>query len=320
MTRQDQDQLGKQYLAELLKLLGEVKTSKDVPSFTGHIDGYFVPDKTKKTEIPLELLSKIAAESCLIQVFRNAPSLVEIRNCKGKLYLIHGELLRSARREKKSLTEAELPLLWILTPTLSQSMKTSLGFKQKKEWGEGVYFQPEAEKVALVAIHQLPETTQETLWLRVLGKGGTQKRAIAELLKLKGYLPWVDNVLEILANWRVNVDMAQNIDSREKEELMMNLSPAYESWLEETLSKGRAEGLSEGRVEGKVEGLREGTMNLVQNLLAVKFGGVDEQLEKVINPMLNLPAEELSRLILTLNREELLTRFSDGNPDEVRDN
>ncbi len=92
---------------------------------------------------------------------------------------------------------------------------------------------------------------------------------------------------------------------------MMNLSPAYESWREETLS--------EGRVEGRVEGLREGTMNLVQNLLAVKFGAVDEQLEKVINPMLNLPAEELSRLILTLNREELLLRFGEGNADEVTD-
>ncbi len=298
----------------------------------------FVPDKekAKNTAIPLGLLSKIAAQLCLIEVFRNAPSLVEIRNCKLKLYLVHGELMRSARREKKSLTEAELPLLWILTPTLSQSMKTSLGLKQKEEWGEGVYFQPEAEKVAFVVIHQLPETTQETLWLRVLGKGGTQKRAIAELLKFKKDEPWVKNIFEILANWRVNVDRAQNIDSREKEELMMNLSPAYESWREETLTKGRVEGLREGRVEGKVEGLREGrveglregrveglregTMNLVQNLLAVKFGAVDEQLEKVINPMLNLPAEELSRLILTLNREELLTRFAEGNPDEVRDN
>ena len=330
MTRQHHDQLGKQYLAELLKLLGEVTTSKDVASETRQIDVYFVPDKekAKNTAIPLGLLSKIAAQLCLIEVFRNAPSLVEIRNCKLKLYLVHGELMRSARREKKSLTEADLPLLWILTPTLSQSMKTSLGVKQKKEWGEGVYFQPEGEKVALVVIHQLPETTQETLWLRVLGKGGTQKRAIAELLKFKKDEPWVKNIFEILANWRVNVDRAQNIDSREKEELMMNLSPAYESWLEETLTKGRAEGLREGkveglregRVEGKVEGLREGRMNLVQNLLAVKFGGVDEQLEKVINPMLDLPAEELSRLILTLNREELLTRFSEGNPDEVTDN
>ena len=96
---------------------------------------------------------------------------------------------------------------------------------------------------------------------------------------------------------------------------MMNLSPAYESWLEETLRKGRVE----GRVEGIREGIREGTMNLVQNLLAVKFGVVDEQLEKVINPMLDLPAEELSRLILTLSRSELLTRFGEGNVDEVTD-
>ena len=237
------------------------------------IDVYFVPDKTNKTAITLGLLSKIAAELCLI--------------------------------------EAELPLLWILTPTLSKSMKTSLGVKHLDEWGEGVYFQVEAEKVALVVIHQLPKTTQETLWLRILGRGGTQKRAIAELLKFKRDQPWVKNILEILANWRVNVEMTQNLDSREKEELMMNLSPAYESWLEETLRKGR--------VEGRIEGIREGTMNLVENLLAVKFGVVDEQLEKVINPMLDLPAEELSRLILTLSRSELLTRFGEGNVDDITD-
>ena len=105
-------------------------------SETRQIDVYFVPDKekAKNTAIPLGLLSKIAAQLCLIEVFRNAPSLVEIRNCKLKLYLVHGELLRSARRDNKSLTEAELPLLWILTPTLSQSIRTyaETGFLYEK--------------------------------------------------------------------------------------------------------------------------------------------------------------------------------------------
>ena len=303
MTRQHHDQLAKQYIVELLQFLGEVTTSKDVASEIRQIDVYFIPDQTKKTAIPLGLLSKIASEPCLIEVFRNAPTLAEIRNCKLKLYSLYGELMRTARREKKSLTEAELPLLWILTPTLSKSMKALLGLKLKKEWGEGVYFQPEGENVAILVIHQLPEKTQETLWLRILGRGGTQKRAIAELLKLKGDLPWVDNVLEIVANWRINVTMTQNLDSSEKEELMMNLSPAYFRWRENTLREGRREGKVEER------------MNLVQNLLAIKFGAVDEELEKVINPMLDLSAQELSRLILTLNREELLLRFGEGSTD-----
>ncbi len=42
-------------------------------------------------------------------------------------------------------------------------------------------------------------------------------------------------------------------------------------------------------------------MNLVRNLLALKFGAVDEQLEKGINPILDFPAIGLCYNVGNLN-------------------
>lgn len=167
-----------------------------------------------------------------------------------------------------------------------------MGAQQHDDWSEGVYFQPAGEKVALVAINQLPETYQ-TLWLRILGRGRTQKKAIEEVVKLEDSLPWVPNILEILANWRLNLQIRQNLDSSEQKELFMNLSPAYFRWREDTLQEGR--------------------QDMVENLLAVRFGVLDAPLKSAIPPMLKLPPSELSALLLTLSREEILARFNEGS-------
>jgi hypothetical protein len=63
---------------------------------------------------------------------------------------------------------------------------------------ECVYFLPELQKTALVAINQLPATT-ETLWLRLLGRDATQRQAVDELVALPERHPFRRNVLELLA-------------------------------------------------------------------------------------------------------------------------
>lgn len=77
----------------------------------------------------------------------------------------------------------------------------------------------------------------------------------------------------------------------------MNLSPAYLRWREETLQSGKQEGRQEGRQE------------VIENLLKARFGELDEQLSRVIEPLLQLPPEEFTPLLLNLEREELLNRF-----------
>ena len=207
MTRQSHDQFAKEYLEELLTPLGTIKKSEKVKSEVQEIDVWFEPFSAQIQEnLPLGLLGKMAKNQCLFDHFRNPPSEIEIRSCLLKLYAVYGDVVRKAKRENRNIAESELPILWILTPTFLSRMIAGLGANEiVEDWIEGVYFLPNILKTAIVVIHQLPEN-EDTLWLRVLGKGGTQKRAVEELTELPENNPFRENLLEILADWRKNLE------------------------------------------------------------------------------------------------------------------
>jgi hypothetical protein len=140
-------------------------------------------------------------------------------------------------------------------------------------------------------IHQLPEN-EDTLWLRVLGKGGTQKRAVEELTELPKNNPFRENLLEILADWRKNLELRDNL-SREEEEVIMNLSPAYLQQIEDWKQEER--------------------FSLITSLLEGRFGSLDAELSGVVAKIANIPISERTELLLSLgnlSREELLQRLS----------
>jgi len=174
-------------------------------------------------------------------------------------------------------------------------MITGLGATEiVEDWVKGVYFLPNILKTAIVVIHQLPEN-EDTLWLRVLGKGGTQKRAVEELTELPKNNPFRENLLEILADWRKNLELRDNL-SREEEEVIMNLSPAY----------------LQQREEWKQEGTLEGQLSLIASLLEGRFGTLDSELSSLVEKIAQLPISERTGLLLSLanlSREELLERL-----------
>ncbi|MEI6368737.1 MAG: hypothetical protein WCO49_03355 [Nostocales cyanobacterium ELA608] len=300
MTRQSHDQFAKEYLEELLTPLGTIKKSEKVKSEIQEIDVWFEPFSDQNQEnLPLGLLGKMAKTQCLIEPFRNLPSEIEIRSCLLKLYAVHGDVVRKAKRENRNIAESELPILWILTPTFSSRMIAGLGANEiVEDWVKGVYFLPNILKTAIVAIHQLP-VNEDTLWLRVLGKGGTQKRAVEELTELPENNPFRENLLEILADWRKNLELRDNL-SKEQEEVIMNLSPAYLQQIE----------------DWKQEGKQEGQLLLITSLLEGRFGSLDAELSGVVEKIANIPISERTRLLLSLgnlSREELLQRL--GNEE-----
>jgi hypothetical protein len=300
MTRQSHDQFAKEYLEELLTPLGTIKKSEKVKSEIQEIDVWFEPFSDQNQEnLPLGLLGKMAKTQCLIEPFRNLPSEIEIRSCLLKLYAVHGDVVRKAKRENRNIAESELPILWILTPTFSSRMIAGLGANEiVEDWVKGVYFLPNILKTAIVAIHQLP-VNEDTLWLRVLGKGGTQKRAVEELTELPENNPFRENLLEILADWRKNLELRDNL-SREEEEVIMNLSPAYLQQIE----------------DWKQEGKQEGQLLLITSLLEGRFGSLDAELSGLVEKIANIPISERTRLLLSLgnlSREELLQRL--GNEE-----
>ena len=307
MTRTPHDRFAKQYLEELLSLLGQVETSRDVASETRLIDVNFVPAPGPPPTNPqiLGVLGKMAATASLYEPFRNQPTRSEVLDCQAKLNSVINEQKRKARREKKSFPEAEWPLLWILSPSCSARLINGFGAKEDTtgKWPQGIYFLPEYLGSALVAIHKLP-VNQDTLWLRVLGKGKTQEQAIQELEALPMGHPLRQNLAELLTSWHVTIEVKDDV-TEEDRELLMKLSPVYLRWREDTLEQGRQEGRQEGIQEGQQDIKRQ----MIQSFFTVRFGSVDEELSAIVEPMLELPQDELTSLLLAASREQLLERF-----------
>jgi hypothetical protein len=182
MTRFVHDQFAKDLLEELLSPLGEVQPSRKIRAEVREVDLWFSP--SSQATIPsaaLGLLGRFALQPASFEPFRSAVSEHEICDCLLKLLELRGEMVRQAKREKIPLEMSSLPKLWILTPTASDRLLESFYARSDLDsWPCGVYFLGQALRTAIVAIHQLP-TTPETLWLRILGKGTVQQKAIDEL-------------------------------------------------------------------------------------------------------------------------------------------
>jgi hypothetical protein len=161
-----------------------------------------------------------------------------------------------------------------------------------EKWSRGVYFFQKCFRAAIVAVNELP-VTEETLWLRILGRGETQRTAIDELLALPESNQLRQNTLKLITNLRVIIVQQQETLTEDEQELIMNLSQAYQQWEETT----------------KLEGVQQGQRQVVENLLRFRFGSVDEELSRVVDSLLQLTPEEFTPLCLELSREELLARF-----------
>jgi hypothetical protein len=288
MTRFIHDKFAKDYLEELLKDYGEVKASEKVSGEIKEIDVLFTPAKqqTSKLQI-LGLLGRLAENPAIIEPYRNPASSDEICDCILKLLEVKASLRREAKANKIKLQESEIPKLWILTPTISETRLSSFGTVQKEGWLSGVHFLADALRTAIVAIHQLPQTP-ETLWLRLLGRGSVQSQAIIELQALPLDHRYQKATLELVYNLRENLRVNQELETDDRE-LIMRLEPLYQRNREQAKEEGR----QEGRQEGKQEGKQEGEKNLILRLLHRRIGEIDLLL---IERITGLSIEQLENL------------------------
>jgi hypothetical protein len=280
MTRTPFDAFSKDILEELLTPYGIVQTSQGVPGEARSVDVRFIPTpQPDEDRTQLGWLGRMAATSCLIEPFRNSPSRTEVRNCLLKLFLVHADLQRQARREDQRLTEAALPHLWILAPSASEDFLQSFATHPQSDWLEGMHFMGESFHSVIVAIDQLP-STDETLWLRLLGKGQTQQQAISEVLNFPTDAPVRMRVLQLLANWKISLEATQAFE-QEDQTLMATLSQAYLEWEQQTEQRGEQRGIERGE------------RSLVTRLLTRKVGQIPPSLQSRIEA---LPLPQLEAL------------------------
>ncbi|MFN4844958.1 MAG: DUF4351 domain-containing protein [Dolichospermum sp.] len=284
MTRFIHDKFAKDYLEELLKDYGEVKASEKVSGEIKEIDVLFTPAKQQSSKLQiLGLLGRLAENPAIIEPYRNPASSDEICDCILKLLEVKASLRREAKANKIKLQESEIPKLWILTPTISETRLSSFRTIQKEGWLSGVHFLADPLRTAIVVIHQLPQTP-ETLWLRLLGRGSVQSQAIIELQALPLDHPYQKTTLELVYNLRENLRVNQKLETDDRE-LIMRLEPLYQ--------RNREQAKEEGRQEGRQEGKQEGEKNLILRLLHRRIGEIDALL---IERITGLSIEQLENL------------------------
>ena len=256
MTKFPYDEFAKDFLETLLSPFGKVDPAYKIAAEVREVDVYFIPSGNNLDRTDLGLLGKCVAAPVAIEPFRNSVSVPQIRACMSKLYDLHADIYRAAKRDKQPEPRDEvLPTLWILTPTLSDNILISLGATLDAERGEGVYLLPLAQKTGIVVIHRLPKTP-ETLWFRLLGKDGVQKSAIEEVAQLPTEHPYRQNTLELLGNLKVTLEARTNIQPEDRD-LIMQLSPLYLEQIQAAKQEGKQEGKYEDRQEIALRMLRE---------------------------------------------------------------
>jgi hypothetical protein len=302
MTRPIHDQFAKHRLAEILKPVGgKVETQREISGETYYADVSVKPSPRVPAAAfqRLGLLGEMVKQpGGLLEHFWTPPTHRELDHALLKILILHSKLRHRAEKRRQVLREEALPQLWILTTSASAKLVDFCGANPKPPWAPGVYFLADLFKTAIVAINQLP-TTPETLWLRMLGRGDTQRQAVNELLTLAKTDPLrYQELLELLSQWGVYMASQSHLTD-EEQELLMNISSVYQQWREQTLQQG----LRTGRQEGQQEERRK----FVENLLKMRYGVIDESL---MEPLLRLSPEESLGLLMQLSRDELLARFS----------
>ncbi|MEH2118882.1 DUF4351 domain-containing protein [Nostoc sp.] len=281
MTRFIHDKFAKDYLEELLKDYGEVKASEKVAGEIKEIDVLFTPTKQQNSNLQiLGLLGRLAEHPAIIEPYRNPASTDEICDCILKLLEVKALLRREAKANKTRLQDSDIPKLWVLTPTISETRLFSFGTLQKEGWLSEVHFLPDALRTVIVAIHQLPQTP-ETLWLRLLGRGSVQSQAIIELQGLPLDYPYQKETLELVYNLRENLRVNQELEADDKE-LIMRLEPLYQRDREQAIQEGN----------------KQGEQRLVLRLLNRRIGEIDTSLLEQVKVLSLEQLENLGEALL----------------------
>lgn len=316
MTRTPFDRFSKQCLQELFLPSGTATSDYTFDSEVRQADIVFVPDLDGSSNLEaLGLLGRFGQTTAILEPFHNPLATENILSCASKLLDLDARIRREARREERDLSDRDLPRLWLLSPTISARVREE--FKAETDlasWPPGVYFCGGGWRTNLVAIHQLPPTP-ETLWLRLLGRGKVQLRAIAELEALPGESPFRDKILELVYDLVAMLEARQHSEASnpEEQELIMQLSPMYAQRLEAATQQGEQKGRQEGIQMGRAEGQQLERRLLSETLLRSRFGSLDAELEAIATAMTELSAADFSQLALELpqlTRQALAARLN----------
>lgn len=186
------------------------------PEVTGEaelVDVLFEPD-LNRSRTSLGLLGELLFVPCIIEPLRWSPTIEEMRTCmnhwlRWKVEADGGivpvdEISVYEQEEDNDNEDYEEEVvdrtLLIIVPSIMSKNLTGWGAKPSTRNISGVYDLAPAFCTTIVVTSELPQDDY-TLWLRLLGRGQTQRLAIQELMRLELNYPLRELALQQLHQW-----------------------------------------------------------------------------------------------------------------------
>lgn len=303
------DGFAKELFTRELSRVGDVDTRGIRVAPEQHIDVRF---ERKRGGAPrFALLNVLAGEGSLWEPFSRLPSLHQLRDNVEK-HLAHNRLTRKSLKERA--WDPPGFRLWLLVPfrrdpdhPISEGADLrpfleSLSFTADTVRGSGFYALGSGWNVGLVVLEELP-VNDETLWLRLLARGSTLKRAVERLKEriLEDHHQDDIQTLQLLVRWGL-YGKSMTVDDPWVKEILMHLSTdeAFE------LAKRKM------KEELKAKILEEATPSIIKE-------AKPSILKEGLNPLFHLYERRLERSLTEDEHNVLLQRLEHLGPERVSD-
>ena len=195
-------------LKEITHGNNRVMVSPEVIGEAELVDILFEPN-SQKSRTSLGLLEEFLSVPCIIEILRWAPNLWELEDCLRHWLTWKSEASKSITSAKETSVETseassdvreeiDKTLLIIVPSIASQHLE---GFAARRDMTiSGIYYFAPAFCTTIVVTSELPQNAS-TLWLRLLGRGPTQRTAIMEFNALDNNHPHCAVVRQQLREW-----------------------------------------------------------------------------------------------------------------------
>jgi len=200
---------GTEYLRSITALNPQIMVSPEVVAEAELVDVLFEPN-VEQSRTSLGLLGELVSAPCLIEILRWAPNTWELQTCMrhwltwtveadGSILPVDENPVPTDEQENDQLEDDDKILL-IIVPSIAPQHLKGFGARASVINIPGVYELPPAFCTTIVVTSELKKDAS-TLWLRVLGRGQTQRSAIMELIALDVDHPHRAVVRQQLQQW-----------------------------------------------------------------------------------------------------------------------
>lgn len=240
VVRTRHDEWVKRALAIWLDSLGEVVIDAHIPGVSRRGDVLFTErHEARVRRRKLGALGDVARGRMLFEPFRNPITAVELKTCAMKVAELEAQARREARRKKQDLSKVVPTALCAITPSMSADIRRQAELTLVDGDKPGIYRLAELWRALVIVVEELAQDAS-TVWLRLLGRGCVQARAVEELLQMSSQEPLRDATFELLVAWQQ--DLPPSIASAESEnDMLENWREIYAKWERKVTRDGRRE-------------------------------------------------------------------------------